>query len=176
MPAHLPQASSSQLLKQSNTRCLHPPSSTTTLCETEDAADDFVQVVGRPLFSWSQESPIANCPGGIKVNDLVLSRIPRCLKFGTEWKRKESAFDFSLSQQTSCSGWIKKRSYVIDVVSLNLEKRRGLSKLLISFPLKEEGEKKEDFEVVFFSLHPKSEQFKLVIILRYEEREIERRK
>ena len=27
MPAHLPQASSSQLLKQSNTRCLHPPSS-----------------------------------------------------------------------------------------------------------------------------------------------------
>ena len=57
-----------------------------------------------------------------------------------------------------------------------LEKRRGLSKLLISFPLKEEGEKKEDFEVVFFSLHPKSEQFKLVIILRYEEREIERRK
>ena len=68
MPAHLPQASSSQLLKQSNTRCLHPPpstpSSTTTSCETEDAADDLVQVVGRPSFSRSQDFPIANFPGG----------------------------------------------------------------------------------------------------------------
>ena len=42
----------------------------------------------------------------------------------------------------------KLRSYVIDGVSLTLEKRR-LLKLLISFPLEEEGEKKEDSEVGF---------------------------
>ena len=63
MPAHLPQASSSQLLKQSNTRCLHPvsiPSSTTTSCETEDAADEIVQVKSR--------ISIANYPGGLDID------------------------------------------------------------------------------------------------------------
>ena len=65
MPAHLPQASSSQLLKQSNTRCLHPCQLRRlgdVIWEARDAADDFVhQEVGTPSVKRNQFS-ITNFP------------------------------------------------------------------------------------------------------------------
>ena len=72
----LPQASSSQLLKQSNTRCLHRPSTSSPWwqnSETGDAADAVViQVADALLFSRSQQISVVYSPGEKKVNNLVL--------------------------------------------------------------------------------------------------------